>query len=112
MLEEGRVDLHLACERRTELLVRVRPRRELLGTRGQLAVGWDDAELLLAGKGFLADLVPPLIELAFVLRDPVLRHVMRCMRRPRREVDEEWLVRRDRFLLPNPADGLVGEIFR
>ena len=57
-----------------------------------------------------ADLVPALVELSLVLVGPLLRHVMRRMRRPGREVDEERLVRRHRLLRLHPVDGLVGHV--
>ena len=68
------------------------------------------ADLLVACEGFLAHLVPAVIEFALVLRDPVLRNMVRRMRRARREVNEERLVGCDRFLLPDPADRFVGHV--
>ncbi len=62
------------------------------------------------GVGLLAHLVPALIELAFPLGDPLLRHVVRRVSRPRREVDEERLVRRHGLLVLDPGHCLVGHI--
>ena len=78
------------------------------------AVSWQSAgmtpELLLPGEGLLAQLVPALVELALVLVRPLLRHVVRRMGRAGREVDEERLVGRERLLLADPVDGLVGHV--
>ena len=76
----------------------------------ELAVGGDDAELLLAGEGLFAQLVPALIELALVLVGPFLRHVVRRVRRAGREVDEERLVGGETLLLADPANRLVGHV--
>ena len=80
------------------------------GRVGQLRVRRDHAQLLLALERFVADLVPALVELALVLVGPLLRHVVRRMRRPGRVVDEERLVRRHRLLRLHPVDGLVGHV--
>jgi len=74
---------------------------------GQLAVFGNDAELLLARKRFFAHLVPALVELPLVFVGPLLGHVMRRVCGARRVVDEEWLVWRQRLLLPYPIDGVV-----
>ena len=84
--------------------------RQVLGPLGQLRVGRDDAELLLPLERLLADLVPALVELALVLVDPLLRHVVRRMRRARRVVDEERLVGRHRLLRLDPVDRLVRHV--
>ena len=48
--------------------------------RGQLRVRRHDAELLLPGERFFADLVPALVELPLELGDPLLRRVVRRVR--------------------------------
>ena len=93
VLREPGVDLHLARVERLQLVGDVVPRREGLVARGELGVGGDHAELLLAGEGLLAELVPPLVELPLVLVGPVLRDVVRGVAAAGREVDEERLVR-------------------
>ena len=70
----------------------------------------DDAQFLLPLEGDLALLVPAVGELALVLVDPLLRHVMRRVRGARREVHEERLVGQQRLLLARPVDRLVGQI--
>ena len=112
VLHEGGVDLHLALEGGLELRVHLVPRRNLLVPRRELCVSGDHAQFLLALENDLALLVPAVRELALVLLDPLLRYVMRGMRRARREVDEEGLVGQQRFLLARPGDGFVTQIFR
>ena len=80
------------------------------GPRGQLGVGRDHAELLLARERLLAQRVPALVELALVLRRPLRRDVVRRVRRARREVDEERLVGHQRLLLADPPDRPVGHV--
>ena len=74
------VDLGLA---RVELLLDVVvervPGREGVWPLGQLGVCRDDAELLLAGEGPLAQLVPAVVERALVRVGPLLRDVVRGM---------------------------------
>ena len=81
-----------------------------VGFGRELRVLRDDAHLLLAGEGLFAVLVPAAVELALVLRDPVLRHVMRGVRGAGGEVGEERLVRGQRLLAPDPLDGLVRHV--
>ena len=110
VLEEGRIDLHLAGEDRPHVLRRLVPRRDLVRPRGQHGVGGDDAQLLLACERLLTQLVPALIELALVLLDPVLRHVVRRVAGAGREIHEERLVGHQRLLLPRPLDRLVRHV--
>ena len=76
----------------------------------QLGVGRDHAQLLLPREGALPRRVPAVVELAGVAVGPLLRHVVRRVRRAGGEVDEERLVRHQRLLLPHPAAGPVGEV--
>ena len=69
VLEEAGVDLHLAGEHRLEGVGHVVPRRDLVGPGGQLGVGGNHAELLLAGEGLLAERVPAGVEPTLVLVD-------------------------------------------
>ena len=110
VLHEAGVDLHLPAQDRLEVLRHRVPGRDLLVARGELAVGRNDAELLLAGERLFAELVPALVELALVLVRPLLRDVVRRVRRAGREVHEERLVREQRLLLTDPGHGLVGHV--
>ncbi len=65
---------------------------------------------LLPGEGLLAQLVPAVVEFALVLVSPFLRHMMGRMRRARREIGEEGLVRHQRLLLADPVDRLGGHV--
>ena len=111
VLHERGVDFHLALEHRLQPGIHVVPRRNLLVPRRQLRVGGDQAELLLLREGDLALLVPAVRELALVLLDPLLGHVVRRVRGARCEVDEERLVGQQRLLLARPGDELVGQVF-
>ena len=73
VLEEAGVDLHLAGEDRLHVVGRVVPGRDLVRPGGELRVGGDHAELLLARERLLAKRVPALVELALVLRRPLRR---------------------------------------
>src|SRR6516165_12215025 len=54
--------------------------------------------------------VPAVIELAFVLVGPFLRHMMRCMHGAGGEVDKERLVRRQLLAVADKADRLVHQV--
>ena len=110
VLQEPGVDLHLAGQHRLQLVGHVVPRRDLGVPGGQLGVRRDDPQLLLAGEGALALDVPAVVEGSDVAVGPLLRDVVRCVGRARGEVDEERLVRHQRLLLADPADGPVGQI--
>ena len=91
VLAEGREDLHLAGEEpllvgreRVPILDGLWPGSELRARR-------HDAQLDLPRQRLLPVLIPALVELALVLRDPLLRHVVRGVRRARGEVDENGL---------------------
>ena len=87
------VDLHLAGIERLEVVREAVPRGKRRVTRGELGVGRDHPEFLLAGEGLLPELVPALVELPLVLVGPLLRDVVRRVATPGREVQEEGLVR-------------------
>ena len=74
--QEGGVDFHFV--RQQFLLVRVQriPGRHLFRPRRKLGIGRDDPKLLLAGVGLFAKFVPSLVELARILLDPHLGHVV------------------------------------
>src|SRR5262249_17400328 len=68
-----------------------------------------NSQLDLSRQSFLTHLIPTLVKLALKLGDPFLGCVMRRVAKARGVVGEEWLVRRQRLLLPNPCDGGVGQ---
>ena len=110
LFEETREDLGLT-RKQTALVFRQRfPRLQVLGSLAQLRVSRNDTQLLLTLDGFLANLIPALVELAFVLVGPFLRHVVRRMHRAGRVVHEEGLVRRHRLLRLDPVDRLVRHV--
>ena len=110
VLGEAGEGFHLALEEPLLLGAHVVPRGDLLGPRRELGVGRDHAQLLLPREGLLAQLVPAAAELALVLRDPLLGHVVRGVRRAGGEVHVERLVRRERLLGADPVDRLVGHV--
>ena len=110
VLHEAGVHLHLAAQDGLERLRHVVPRRNFAVASGELRVRRDDAERLLPGDGFLAQLVPALVELALVFVSPFLRHMMRRVRRAGCEIGKERLVRRQRLLLRHPGHRLVGHV--
>ena len=111
ILQEPGVNLHLPDEHRLECGWHLIPRRDFFVPLRELTILRNDAQLFLPGEGLFAQLVPTLVELAFVLVRPFLRNVVRSVSRARREVDEERLIGNERLLLPNPVDGLVRHVF-
>ena len=110
VLQEPGVHLHLVRQDRLALVGDVVPGGDALGPGGQVGVRRDHPELLLPGERRLARRVPAVVEPAAVLRDPLLRHVVRGVRRTGCEVDEERLVRGEALLLADVLDGLVREV--
>ncbi len=110
VLREAREDLHLAG---VELLLGVAqavPRGIRVGSRRELSLWWDDAQLLLALEGALTVLVPTVIELALVLVGPLFRDVVRGVRRAGGVVDEPWLLRIVGPHRMEPLDRLVRDV--
>ena len=103
---------HLLVAAAHDLLVvaEVVPVGHDVGLRGEHGVGWDDAELLLAGQRLVADRVPAGVEAALVLVAPRGGNLHRRVGAGRGEVDEERLVRCPRLLRLDPGDGLVGDV--
>ena len=94
---EAGEDFHLAGEQLLLVGRQLVPVLDGLRLGRELRARGNDAQLDLAGQRLLAQLVPALVELALVLGDPLLRHVVRRVRGARREVGEERLVRRQRL---------------
>src|SRR6266702_5567543 len=110
MTQRGRIDLHHVCCDLLVVGVERIPRRNARGTVSQLGVLRHDTQLLLARKGFLANLIPALIELALEFGDPILGRMVRGVRRAWSEICHPWLVGRNRPEQANPFDGLVRHI--
>ena len=108
----GGIDLCLSCE---ELFLvgweRV-PGRKTGRTSGQLCCCWNNAQLLLTGEGFFAQLIPSLIELALVLGNPVCWNMMRSMNGASGKVEKEGLLRRYSVVLMQPVNRVIGQILR
>ncbi len=110
LLQEARIDLHLARQNGLQVRRHFVPRGNFLMPGGERGVVRNDAELLLPGERFLAQLVPAAVELAFVFVRPFLRDMMGRVRCARREIHHERLVRHQRLLLTHPGDGAIGQI--
>jgi hypothetical protein len=80
--------------------------------RRQLGALREDPELLLPREDQLAIGLVAHVEAAFVLLDPLLRRVVRRVRRAGAEVHEERLLRRDHLRVLDELDRLVGEVRR
>ena len=80
------------------------------GARGQFGVGGNPAELFLAGKDFFTELVPALVELAFVFVGPLLGDVVRPMDAAGRPIHEERFVRRKGAMFLQPGNPLGGHV--
>jgi len=76
----------------------------------ELAFLRNHSELFLSREGLFAELVPTLIEFAFVFVSPLLRNVVRCMGCPGREVHKKGLVCGQQSLLTHSVDRAVGHI--
>ena len=110
MLGKARISFHLTSE---QLLLVGRERVPIFYVFrfwAELGICGNDAELLLTFKRFLADFVPTLIELAFVLVTPFGRYVVRSMGSTGRIVDIERLVGAQRLLKLQPRNSLVGHV--
>src|ERR1700734_445661 len=110
ILQEPGIYLHLAYEYGLERRGHSVPRRNFFVPRCQFAIFRNDSQLFLARESFLAQLVPTLIELAFVLIRPFFGNVVRCVGGTRREIHEEGLIGNQRLLLTDPVDSLVRHI--
>ena len=103
------VDLHLARVQPLLRLTQGIPLRERVVLR-QLRVVRDNAELLLARERLLADSVPALVELAFVLVRPLGRHLVGSVAAPGRVVHEPGTARPLGAHSPQPVDGFLGHV--
>ena len=76
----------------------------------QFGVGGNDPELLLAGEHLLAVGVPALVEAPGVPVGPLLRHMVRGVRRAGAEVQVERLVRGHLLGVGDERDGVIGQV--
>ena len=103
---EAGVDFHQAQLKGALGFGNAVPRRHGRVARGQFGVGRNPAELFLAGEDFFAELVPALVELAFVFVGPFLEDMVRTMDAAGRPIHEERFVRREGTMLLQPGDRL------
>src|SRR5713226_3148262 len=79
--QRGRIDLHhVGCDLLMAGVERI-PRGNTRGAFSQLGVLRHDTQLFLTSERFVSDLIPALIELALEFGDPILRRVVRSVRR-------------------------------
>src|SRR5262245_18538319 len=86
------------------------PGGNLLRTRRELGTWRNGARLQLIGVDYVPVLVPTHVKAPSILAAPIQRRLVWSMSRPGREVGEKRAIRRNRLLLANPTDALVGEI--
>ena len=111
VLQEAGIDLHFASQYRLHFGIDFIPRLNSAGPPRQIRIPRNNAHLFLPGEDLLAQLVPPLIELAPVTFRPFFGHVMRSVTGSWSKVRKEGFIRHQRFLLPDPGDRLVGHVF-
>ena len=112
VLAVAREHLHLACVQAPVVLVERVPGGHRVGSRRELRLRRDHAELLLPLEGLVAVSVVAHVELSGVLVGPLLRHVMRCVAAAGREVGEPRLLGILRVNPVQPLDRLVGHVVR
>ncbi len=78
--------------------------------RREFGIRRDDSGLELPGIGFLADLLPTLIELSLEFVAPFFRRMMRSMGRARGEIEEERFLGCDRLRILHVLDRPVGHV--
>ena len=76
----------------------------------QFGVGRNDPQLLLAGEHLPAVGIPALVEAPRVPVGPLLRHMVRCVRRAGAEMQEERLVRGHLLGVGDEGDGVIGQV--
>ena len=86
------------------------PIRNCLGLGRKHSALGNESRRKLAGEDLFAHVIPALIELALPARAPLLRNVMRRMGGAGGVVDEERLIGRQRLLVFEPGNGLVGHV--
>src|SRR6185369_2721594 len=111
LLHEAGVHFHLTTNNRFHFFIDSIPGRNLCMAFRQFTVFRNDAEFFLTCKRLLAQLVPTLIEFAFVFVRPFFWNVMRSMGCARGIIDKERPVGSECLLLTYPGDRVVGEIF-
>src|SRR6478752_7221857 len=102
VLAEPGEDLHLTAKQLLLVSRELVPILDGFWLRSEFRPRRHNTQLDLPGQGFFAELVPPSIKLALILRDPFFRDMMGGMRGTRGEVEEERLPRRERLLIAHP----------
>ena len=108
--QEAREDLHHPAVQPARVGRQRRPVGDVRVVAGQLRVGRQDAQLLLARERPLAVGVPAVVELAGVPVRPLLGHVVRRMGGAEAEVQVEGLVGVDLLGVRDELDRLVDQV--
>ena len=110
VLHEAGEDFSLPRKQLAVVFRKISPGTEVLRAVSQLGALRDDAHLFLIGHRLGPDLIPALVELAFVLVGPLLGDVVRRVHRTRCKVHKEGLVGRHGLLRLHPANRLVRHV--
>ena len=112
VLQKARKRLLQRARERPRLCRHFRPRLHPRIARRQLRALRNHPQLQLPREPLLPHLVPAHVELPAVLLDVLRRRLMRRVRRPRREIQEERLPRIDRLLIAQKAHRAIDQILR
>src|SRR5260370_7345939 len=89
---EAGEDFNLWSQESFLVSLHIVPGRNLLGASCKLSTSRNDPHFLLPRDYLFSQLVPSLVELAFVFVSPFLGNVMRRMARACSKVDIEWSI--------------------
>ncbi len=110
VLTKSGEDFHLACKQFLLVGAELVPILDPFRLQRELRSGGDDSQFDLSSQRLFSQLVSALIELPFVLGDPLLRHMMWRVSGSRCKVREERLLGSECFGEPDPLDRLIGEV--
>ncbi len=108
---EPREHFHQAALKRPLAFRNTVPRRHRRVTRSELRLRRYPALRLGAFEDALAIGVPAVVELSFILIRPLFCYVVRTVNRTGRPIHEERLIGLERFMLPQPINRIVRQVF-
>ncbi len=111
MFPEPREHFHQAALKGPLFFRNTVPRRHCRVARGELGFRRYPTLRLGAFEDALAIGVPAVIELSFILICPLFGNVVRTVNRTCRPIHEERLIGLERFMLPQPVDSIVRQVF-
>src|SRR4051812_21864816 len=110
VFQKSCIDFHLPSKYWFKCFRHIVPGGNFFMTFGKLAIFGNHTQFLFTCKRFFTEFVPAGVELAFILVGPLFWYMVGCVCCSRCEVHEKRLVGDQSFLLPNPADCLIGHI--